>query len=183
MFEMVEDMPRTALSLRQPWAHAVIHLGRGLENRTWWSAIRGPIWIAASAQVTWKYYHEAAALIEKVSGVKVPPLDDLPLGAVVGRATIVDCILPGGHSVVNRRQASVARQLYQSYGTELTRADPDLPHPGPRHPLHPHPWHFIDQYGYVLEDVRKLEQPVPVRGHQRWFKLPKDVLDQLRRQS
>lgn len=38
-----------ALSFRQPWAHAVLHLGKRIENRQWSGcAYRGPILIHAS---------------------------------------------------------------------------------------------------------------------------------------
>lgn len=40
-----------ALSVRQPWAYAIAHLGKRVENRTWNTAYRGPIAIHASKTV------------------------------------------------------------------------------------------------------------------------------------
>jgi len=177
--------PTRALSLTQPYAWAVAQGIKSIENRTWWSMIRGPIWIASSQQVRWAYYREARDLIERVSGVQVPRLDDLPCGYIVGRASIVDCILPGGYTVITTQQAQGARKLYQARldAAALGQSVEQLKHPGPRHSLHPHPFHFLDQYGYVLEDQRPVPKPVPCSGHQRWWDVPADVLAALAEQD
>lgn len=36
------------LSVRQPWAHAILHLGKNVENRSWATTYRGPVAIHAS---------------------------------------------------------------------------------------------------------------------------------------
>lgn len=36
-----------ALSIRQPWAHAILYLGKNIENRTWTTAYRGRFYIHA----------------------------------------------------------------------------------------------------------------------------------------
>lgn len=146
-----------ALSLIQPWAWAVIHGPKDIENRTWWAEMRGPIWIAASAQVTRRYYDQARELIKGIGGIDCPPLEALDYGCIIGSASIVDCILPGG------------------YHAHATREE----HKRNFHPLHPHPWHFPEQYGYVLADRIPLAKPVACKGHQRWWRVPKDVLAQL----
>lgn len=43
------NLPRLALSIRQPWAHACAAGWKDIENRKWRTAIRGPICIHASA--------------------------------------------------------------------------------------------------------------------------------------
>lgn len=41
-----------ALSIRQPWAHAILHLGKRVENRDWAGcACRGPVLLHASSKV------------------------------------------------------------------------------------------------------------------------------------
>jgi hypothetical protein len=79
--------PTLALSLIQPWAYAVLHLGKDIENRTWFSDIRGPIWIAASAQVTRRYYEQAKELIASIGGVEVPPLEEFARDRSLPRLT------------------------------------------------------------------------------------------------
>ena len=36
-----------ALSIKQPWAWAIIHAGKNVENRTWATSYRGPLLIHA----------------------------------------------------------------------------------------------------------------------------------------
>lgn len=42
------------LSIRQPWARCILHAGKDLENRSWYTRHRGPIAIHAA-----KHWHEA----------------------------------------------------------------------------------------------------------------------------
>lgn len=169
------EIPTRALSLIQPWAWAVVHGPKDVENRVWWSGLRGPFWIAASAQVTRRYYEQAREIIQARSpGLRVPALEELDYGCIIGSASIVDCILPGGFKLENedRDHGAIRAQLHRA----RAHGNP----PGPRHPLHPHRWHFPEQYGYVLADRRALAKPVPCKGHQRWWTVPADVLQKLR---
>jgi hypothetical protein len=84
-------MKLKCLSIRQPWAWAILHAGKDVENRTWLTKYRGPLAIHASHGCTRGQYLAASAEIEKISGLKVPPLEDLPRGAVVGTVNLVDC--------------------------------------------------------------------------------------------
>ena len=151
-----------ALSLKQPWEWAVRTVGvdKNIENRSWWSAYRGPVWIAASAQVTRRYYEEASEMIAQLCGCRPPPLSELPLGAITCRVDIVDCIAPGG------------RVCHVSNG----RLDLGNVHHDKEHPLHPAKWHFSDQFGYVLENRVTLAQPVACKGLQRFWNVPEGVM-------
>jgi hypothetical protein len=74
-----------ALSLRQPWAHAVLHLGKDVENRRWRSRYRGRVILHASQTLDsngLEYLRHA--------GFELP--DDLPWGAYVGEVTVVSCV-------------------------------------------------------------------------------------------
>jgi hypothetical protein len=46
---LAERIPNRALSLKQPWAWAVIHGPKDIENRRWNTDFRGLFWVAASA--------------------------------------------------------------------------------------------------------------------------------------
>lgn len=167
----MSDFPTLALSLIQPWAWVVCHGPKDIENRVWWTEIRGPLWIAASAQVTRRYYDQAREIIECLApGLKVPPLDELDYGCIVGRAKITDCILPGGYRGTTAAQARDALHLLR-----LGR-----PAKLERHPRHPARWHFHEQYGYALDERVALAKTVPCKGHQRWWRVPADVLQVLR---
>lgn len=94
-----------ALSVRQPWAHAILH-GKDIENRGGPTWTRGPLpppseWIAlhASGGCTRDEY-EAATWAMGIHGdigsrlasplPPVPPLAELPRGGIVGRFRIAE---------------------------------------------------------------------------------------------
>jgi hypothetical protein len=73
-----------ALSIWQPWAHAILHLGKDVENRPKPTKYRGRILIQASLTTT---NHERAEAIKL--GLNS---DRLIRGAIVGDVEIVDCV-------------------------------------------------------------------------------------------
>lgn len=73
-----------ALTIRQPWAWAILHAGKGIENRSWTTSYRGPL--AIHAAVTY------AAKAKLPRGVRPPPREDLPSGAIVGVVDLVDVV-------------------------------------------------------------------------------------------
>ena len=84
------------LSVRQPWAWLLVNGFKDIENRSWKTRYRGPLLIHASkvpnlTNLTW--CRDPENLYAKVHGyqAKVPALADIPLGAIVGRVTLVDC--------------------------------------------------------------------------------------------
>ena len=64
-----------------PWAQAIVHLGKDVENRPWRTHYRGRILIQASLKIE----------REEALKLKLDP-DELPTGAIVGSVEIVDCI-------------------------------------------------------------------------------------------
>lgn len=81
-----------ALSIRQPWAHAIVHLGKDIENRSRTFGRRGLTLIHASKGMTPDEFAEAAAFIEHGPGRTLPPCTQLQRGGIVGVAEIVDCV-------------------------------------------------------------------------------------------
>ena len=80
------------LSVRQPWAFAILN-GKLVENRNWGPhsparLFRGRVLLHASSGWGTREYEEAAAFILQVAGLTVPPLAELPRGAIVGAMTI-----------------------------------------------------------------------------------------------
>lgn len=85
-----------ALTVKQPWAWAIIHAGKDVENRTRATSHRGPMAIHASKNCPLAYYETAAAEIERIAGKRPPPLEELPRGCVVGTVELVDCVRGDG---------------------------------------------------------------------------------------
>ena len=76
-----------ALSIRPAWAHAIAHLGKRVENRTWRTTYRGPILIHASSTMR----PEDITALEAIVGRRVD-VDSLHRGAIVAIADLVDCV-------------------------------------------------------------------------------------------
>lgn len=125
------------LSLYQPWAYAVTHLGKRVENRPWapWARVIGQT-IALHATKARVDEHAAAAFIANLIHT-LPPLDSLPRGAIVGTARVAGYV---------------------------TRSDD--------------PW-FFGPFGWVLEDVTALAEPIPCRGMQGLWPVPPEVVDRI----
>lgn len=91
-----ECLPEYALSVRQPWAWAIIHAGKDVENRTWQAVNhgltrRGRICIHASAGLTRREYVSVAAWMDEI-GIACPPAIDLSRGGIIGSVEVVDVV-------------------------------------------------------------------------------------------
>ena len=77
-----------ALSVRPPWAWAIVHLGKDVENRTWMTRYRGPLLIHASRN----WDQAGAARIKAIGG----DFDEFQVyrsrGGVIGQVDLVDCV-------------------------------------------------------------------------------------------
>lgn len=80
-----------ALTIKAPWAWAIIHAGKDAENRTWATSYRGPLAIHSSGACARAYWGWARDWMAKI-GVSVPALDELLCGHVIGYVDIVDCV-------------------------------------------------------------------------------------------
>ncbi len=80
-----------ALSIHQPWAWAILHAGKTMENRTWRTNYRGPLLIHASKTRS-SYDREPRLDWGKVYGVALPKWEELVTGAIVGVVELVDCL-------------------------------------------------------------------------------------------
>lgn len=115
-----------ALSIRQPWAWAILHAGKNIENRDWKPSnpglrFRGRFLIHASKGMTMREYEDFLAFAHHISrihpfpsGLVLPAVEELDKGGIVGVATIIDVV-----------------------STSFS------------------PW-FMGAYGFVLSDVRPL---------------------------
>jgi hypothetical protein len=74
------------LSISQPWAWAILNLGKDIENRPWKTTYRG--WIAIHAPIKIMPYEKS----DFPRGSKIPKKEDLVTSAIVGVARISDCV-------------------------------------------------------------------------------------------
>lgn len=154
-----------ALSIRQPWAWAILHAGKRIENRDWRSChYRGPLLIHAAkgcgieeyADAAMGMKHEGLAWPEQHAlPVGAPPLPILPALAKLDRGGIVGvCRLVG---VVDRD------------GLYTPSVAPDLDMR----------W-FAGPIGLILADVRPLPF-VPFKGALGFFDVPDHLVPNARK--
>jgi hypothetical protein len=73
------------LTLKQPWAWAVFHAGKDVENRSYPVAYRGPLYIHAGKA----YDPEGAKAVQPF--ITDPPLS-LDFGLIIGHVQLVGCV-------------------------------------------------------------------------------------------
>ncbi|MEM7644630.1 MAG: hypothetical protein AAF366_19210 [Pseudomonadota bacterium] len=89
-------LPRLALSVRQPWAWAILHGGKDIENRSVYSVRvggmgTGRVAVHAALGMTRDEYDWAVWRMGR-DGVTVPRPDALVRGAVIGSVEVVDFV-------------------------------------------------------------------------------------------
>jgi hypothetical protein len=72
-----------ALSVRQPWAWAIVAGRKPIENRTWQTDYRGPLLIHAGLRGD----PDGFEFLES-HGVHIP--EDLPRGGIIGQVELID---------------------------------------------------------------------------------------------
>jgi hypothetical protein len=91
----MSTIPRIALAVRQPWAWAIIHAGKDVENRSWarwirdWK-FRGRVAILASLGMTQDEYADGAEFINGLAPGSCPLPHEMIRGAIIGHVEIVD---------------------------------------------------------------------------------------------
>lgn len=124
------------LSGLQPWWWLLLH-GKGIENRKWKVGYRGWVWLHASKRRSPGEYADAVLMMkERGIDITLPDLRDLPTGVIIGRAYLTDCVAP-----------------------ETPDSEIRLRHPGIDTR-----WHMKPQYGWILERITALKDPVPHVG-------------------
>lgn len=145
-----------ALSLWQPWASLVAVRAKQIETRHWATRYRGPVAIHASRrwtndEVLWLAGNEPAREALLVAGYDWSVLSrhgtSLPLGAVVAVAELRGCV-----QMTEARIADVP-EPERSFG-----------------------YYAPGRWMWLLGDVRALAMPVPLKGRQGLFQVPRELV-------
>ena len=149
--------------MTQPWATLVAIGANVIETRDWPTKYRGPFAIHAAKG----FPPEARALCRKrpfrdaLSAGGYSSADDLPRGAVVAVVNLQSLLVCGPSTLKEIRARSKRGELPPN---EADFGD------------------FSDgRYGFVLNNVRRVEPPVPARGMLGFWELPPDVEAAVRR--
>lgn len=100
---MSSTTTRLALSVRQPWAWAILFAGKDIENRSWQAVNhglnqRGRIAIHAAKGMGKEEYEDARDFINEIlaaapdHGLRCPEAIDLKRGAIIGSVEVVDVV-------------------------------------------------------------------------------------------
>lgn len=90
----MRDLPRVALSIRQPWAWLIVAGLKDIENRDWRTKHRGPVLIHASLTMDKQCHGSLIGGHHPVTGDTWTGQhgNPYPVGGIVGVADIVDCV-------------------------------------------------------------------------------------------
>lgn len=137
-----------ALSVRAPWWYAILHLGKPIENRDWYTNVRGTVYLHASkwfrpedVRDIWhwdvKQMFQAANPGQPVQAWTHDLYEEIKAagGCLVGKVDIVGCVM--------------------SY---------------------PSPW-FVGKHGLVLANPVALAKPIPFKGALGFFEVPDGIED------
>lgn len=143
---MFDDLPEFALSVRQPWAWAILHAGKNFENRvkraiTMGAMKRGRICIHASKGMTRDEYEDGKRFIERARSelscgfaiTNMPRPDALLRGGIIGTVDVIDIV----HEAAS-------------------------------------PW-FVGPWALVLKNPDPLDEPIPVGGDLGYFNWRKNT--------
>jgi hypothetical protein len=142
-----------AITLIQPWASLIALGEKRIETRSWPTNYRGPIAIHAGKSMP-AYARDLCEELEVADLLEEHGLmwEALPQGEVVATAKLLDCIrfakdtawIVEEHCAIPHGQWPYLTGQYEYLLGDFS--------PG--------------RYGFVLEDVRPLPEPIPARGFQ-----------------
>ena len=115
------------ITIKQPWATLIVEGYKRFEFRSWKTNYRGDILIHAGKGID----KEAMERLKKY----LP--DEIPLGKIIGKATLTDCI-----------------PMSKDFADMLAKENNDI------YTTHS----FSRNYGFKLENVEKLDNPIEIRG-------------------
>ena len=137
-----------AITITQPWATLVAIGAKTIETRDWETHFRGPIAIHAAKG----FPPEARALVTTKPFVDVLGTMELPTAQIIAVATLSHCFQFSARAERWVRERS-ARELLPTFEADFG----DF---------------AAGRYGFILEDVCRLEKPIYARGQLGLWNLP-----------
>jgi hypothetical protein len=149
-----------ALSIRQPWAHAILDLGKDIENRGRPARYRGPLLLHAGVALSAAELSDCIAWMKENVGdacKRVPTYFELQRGGIIAS--------PADGAAGSRQAGRRLRDPGRRHGmAELVDCVEDSDSP----------W-FEGPFGWVLANPRPLPF-VPYRGQLGLFRVPRNIL-------
>lgn len=127
-----------ALTICQPYAHLIVAGEKRVENRQWPTRYRGPLFIHAGKSKDW------------LRGAK--PSLDMPFGALVGVAELIDCL----------------------HIDDIESGKHDA-----QYPWLPDHEHTEGTWCWVLADVKRFPTPTPCKGALGLWDVPSELTAQI----
>ncbi len=128
-----------AITLWQPWASLVAIGAKRIETRSWATKYRGPLAIhAAQKHITIVDDLKASRLIQNTIHSRGVAIKDLPKGVVLATSILVDCVR------ITPEFMDTLSEQEKAFGD-----------------------YTLGRYAWVLEDIKKLDKPIPAIGKQR----------------
>lgn len=143
------------LTVRPPWAQAIAHGGKTVENRTWRTCYQGLVAIHAGKRPDWDAAPPAWTAVGMAPYQRGARRADWATGLAPGMVIAV-AVLDGCHS---------------GQGCELENGREMCS-----------PWAMHRAWHWQLRDVRPLAEPVPCTGARGLWPLPEDVGGVIREQ-
>ena len=116
------------LTIKQPWATLIMQGDKRFEFRSWQTKYRGDLLIHAGKGID----KEAMKRLVKYL------LDEIPLGKILGKVTLVDCI---------RMCPEFKEMLLKENSDIYTKSS------------------FSENFGWQVEDVQVFDEPIEAKGH------------------
>lgn len=116
------------LTIKQPWATLIMQGNKKFEFRSWQTKYRGDLLIHAGKGID----KEAMVRLKKY----LP--EDLPLGKILGRVKLVDCI---------KMSPEIKEMLLKENDEIYTKSS------------------FKENYGWQVTDVEVFDKPIDAKGH------------------
>jgi len=116
------------LTIKQPWATLIMQGNKRFEFRSWQTKYRGELLIHAGKGID----KEAMERLKKY----IP--EDMPLGKILGKVKLVDCI----------KMSPEFKEILQKENNEIYTKSA-----------------FKENYGWQVTDVEVFENPIEAKGH------------------
>ena len=126
-----------AITVQQPWAWAIVHAGKHVENRSGNHGYRGPLAIHAGKRYSRRGLDDPRiAEAASRTGLKALAARRLPVGCIIGVAELVDvhpdvgCCRPWGESSYTERGGRNRTHVFHYVLDRVRPIEPPIDHAG-----------------------------------------------------